>query len=210
MTVNIYVEGGGDSKELHIRCRQGFRKLLEKAGFIGRMPGIVACGGRGTAFDRFETAVEVSNTTDYPILLVDSEEPVSKGVNSWEHLNSRDGWKRPDRADDDQAQLMVTCMETWIIADRAALSDFFGDCLQTSALLPETGLEQYDRHRVQDTLENATRPCGSRRAYRKGRRSFQVLERLNPDTLRQYLPHFKHLIETLEKHLRRTRDYYRR
>ena len=26
----IYLEGGGDSKELHTRCREGFRKLLEK------------------------------------------------------------------------------------------------------------------------------------------------------------------------------------
>ena len=26
----IYLEGGGDSNQLKIRCREGFRKLLEK------------------------------------------------------------------------------------------------------------------------------------------------------------------------------------
>ncbi len=38
MSATIFLEGGGDSKELHIRCREGFRQLLEKCGFKGRMP----------------------------------------------------------------------------------------------------------------------------------------------------------------------------
>ena len=35
VSASIYLEGGGDSKELHIRCREGFRKLLENCGFQG-------------------------------------------------------------------------------------------------------------------------------------------------------------------------------
>lgn len=54
--VKLYVEGGGDSKEQHVRCREGFRKLLEKAGLAGEMPRIVAGGGRGTTFDQFKMA----------------------------------------------------------------------------------------------------------------------------------------------------------
>ena len=107
----------------------------------------------------------------------------------------------PDDVADDQAQLMVTCMETWIMADRAALSSVFGAELQETALLPEANLEQYDRQRVQQALEHATRSCGERKSYKKGRRSFQVLETLNPITLKQRLPHFKRFIETLEAYL---------
>ncbi len=44
--VKVYVEGGGDSKELRTRCREGFSKLVERAGFKDRMPKFVACGGR--------------------------------------------------------------------------------------------------------------------------------------------------------------------
>ncbi len=44
--VKIYVEGGGDSKEQHVRCREGFRKLIEKSGFIKRSPAVVACGAK--------------------------------------------------------------------------------------------------------------------------------------------------------------------
>lgn len=197
--VKLYVEGGGDSKELHARCREGFRKLLEGAGFKGRMPRIVAGGGRRAAFDMFRTALTAVGGPDYSILLVDSEEPVTTAP--WEHLQTRDGWVRPDGAADDQAHLMVTCMETWAMADHDALHTVFGDCLQTSALLPEASLEARPRIEVQEALELATRSCGPRRAYRKGERSFEVLARLRPARLRQCLWWFRRLLQALDGHL---------
>jgi len=51
----LYLEGG-ESKDDKIRCREAFSKLLEKAGFEGRMPRLSACGGRESAFDSFRTA----------------------------------------------------------------------------------------------------------------------------------------------------------
>lgn len=202
MKVTIYVEGGGDSKLLQIQCRQGFRKLIEKSGFVGNMPGIFAFGGRNAAFDDFKTAMNSKSSTDYPLLLVDSEDPIANNTTAWDHLKKRDGWLLPNSVSDDQAQLMVACMETWLMADRAALREVFGASLQDNALLPEADLEQYDRHRVQDALEHATYNCGKNKAYKKGKRSFQVLESVQPDTLKQRLPHFKRFIETLEKLLR--------
>ena len=68
-------------------------------------------------------------------------------------------------------------------------------------LLPEIDLEQYSRDQVQGTLENATRNCGVNKAYKKGRRSFQVLEAADPNILKQRLPCFRRFIETLEKPL---------
>ena len=38
----IYLEGGGDSKDGKVRCREGFSKLLRKCGLSGRMPRLVA------------------------------------------------------------------------------------------------------------------------------------------------------------------------
>jgi len=198
----LYVEGGGDSKFTQRFCSRGFGKLLEKAGFV-RMPHIVSYGGRDQVFNKsFKHAYETKGSTDYSILLVDSEDPIKDGVTAWQHLRSRDGWIVPKGISEDQAQLMVTCMETWIMADHAALKDFFGSELQTSALLSITNLEQYDRHQVQDALEHATRNCGKDKTYKKGKRSFQVLEALHPDTLKQRLPYFKRFIETLDVHLR--------
>ena len=207
MKVRIYVEGGGDSKELHARCREGFSKLIGKAGFTGRMPRIVACGGRQHAFDMFQAAIGNGGQDFHPILLVDSEDPVdaqnelSQGsAAAWNHLQSRDGWTRPRGIDDDQAQMMVACMETWIMSDREALRKAFGAGLQISALLPENGLEQRLKSDVQLALENATRTCDRDKAYRKGKRSFQVLAELNPRALMS-LPHFKRFIEALDGRL---------
>jgi hypothetical protein len=194
--VKIYVEGGGNSKELRFRCRAGFAKLLGRAGFSGRMPRIVACGSRNATFDRFSTAMVGPPSAGHPIMLVDSEDPVTEPP--WEHLNLRDRWARPEGASDDQAQLMVTCMETWIMADREALRSCFGSSLQESALLPECNLEKRTRDKVQHALQHASRNCGRGRKYSKGRRSFQVLEKLNPDTLLQHLPYFQRFIETLQ------------
>ena len=194
--VTLYVQGGGDSKDLRIRCRKGFTKLLERAGFEGRMPRIVPCGSRTATFERFCTALTGPPTAGHPILLVDSEDPVTRPP--WEHLNRRDRWTRPPGASDDQAQLVATCMETWIVADREALRSCFGDSLEEEALPPEVRLEERSRHDVMNALRNATRNCGRSQMYTQGKRSFQVLEQLNPDTLRRHLRYFQRLIDTLE------------
>ena len=75
VSARLYVEGGGNSKELKTACRRGFASFLDRAGVAGRMPRIVACGSRANAFDRFKTGHE-SKGVD-ATLLVDSEGPVS-------------------------------------------------------------------------------------------------------------------------------------
>ena len=197
--VKIYVEGGGESKSLHTKCREGFRKLLEKAGFVGHMPRIIACGSRREAFDDFRTAMMDSGADEYPILLVDSEGSVSSGA--WEHLHSRDGWDKPLDAEEDQAHLMVQCMETWCIADRETLRAFFGQHVHEGSLPPDVDLENRAKDDVQNALMQATRQCGRDREYSKGKRSFELLARLNPETLRKLLPHFTHLCDVLNGRL---------
>jgi hypothetical protein len=200
--VKVYVEGANrDSKEEKTRCREAFSKLLERAGFKGRMPAVIACGGRDQTFKDFTTALNQANEGDCPILLVDSEDPVHQtGPDAvWRHLQDRDRWVRPTGAWDEQAHLMATCMETWIVADRATLRDVFGSCFQEERLPPLVMLEDRTRQDVQNALALATQDCGKGREYTKGRRSFQVLAELNPLTLRKHLPHFLRLIETLER-----------
>ncbi len=207
MKVTIFLEGGGDNEIQKTQCRKGFQQLFERAGFTRpKTPALVACGGRHQAFNKFRAALAADQEA-YLILLVDSEDPVANPGESpdadavWKHLKKRDGWERPANTNNDQAQLMTTCMETWVMADQAALKKFFGSALQVSALLPLLNLEARGRHEVQDKLEHATRNCGKDRSYAKGKKSFAVLAALNPPVLQQHLPHFRRLIATLNRHL---------
>ena len=204
MSATLYLEGGAtrpDSKELKIRCREGFRKLLEKCGYGDqrRMPRLVACGSRHTAFEDFKTALGARANDDYVALWVDSEDPMASIGKSWAHLKTRDNWAQPSGATDDQVLFMTTCMETLVSADHDALKKHYGPELQTTALPPLANLENRDRHDVQDKLVHATRKCTN--AYAKGKRSFEILAMLAPATLEKHLPSFVRIRRILNKNL---------
>ena len=204
MSVTVYVEGGGDSAELKGQCRKGFRALLAKAGFGGRLPRVVACGPRNRAFRNFERALR--NGDGYPILLVDSEDPVADADRSdgnpsgaWRHLAKRDHWTRPSDARDDQAQLMVTTMETWLLADRRTFIACFPE-MNANALPPDTDLENRSKPDVAAALRNATQ-SSSKGRYHKGNHSLDLLGKVKPEELKSRLPHFRHFIKTLHARL---------
>jgi hypothetical protein len=195
----VYLEGGGDSTQLKIRCREGSRKLLVKCGFIGRMPKLVACGGRDAAFDHFKTARDTAEAGEYVALLVDTEDPMADIEAAWAHLRVRDNWDLPDGAGDEHALLMTTCMETWIVVDRTALARHYGHGLQMTALPPLANVESRARQAVQDSLVKATKRCAN--AYSKGKRSFEVLGELDPNVLKPHLPSFGRVVRILNENL---------
>lgn len=190
MSARVYLEGGGNSKEGKVRCREGFRKLFEKCGFTGTMPSLVACGSRNEAYDDFKTAHSKAPSGDFVSLLVDSEDPVADIEKPWDHVRQRtgDSWSRPAGADDEQLMLMTTSMETWIVTDREALKAHFGPRLSESALPSVQNMEQRDRHTILNALRVASRDCPG--PYAKGPKSFEILGKLNPDVLDQHLPSF--------------------
>lgn len=180
MTGKLFLEGGGDSKELRSRCREGFRRLLEQAGLEGRMPRLVASGSRSSAFGDFSRA-HTEGQAGFVAMLIDSEEPVANVDAPWAHLRSRDNWPRPNGASEDQALLMITSMETWIAADRACLQEYFGQGFRIDALPSGATIEARSRQDVLHALEQATRACKVR--YAKGKVSFEVIGRLTPVAL---------------------------
>lgn len=203
VSATIFVEGGGDSKDTKIRCREGFRDFLRKSGLEGRMPRIVACGGRKNAYDDFCTALARTSASDIVLLLVDSEGPV--GASSpWMHLNERDGWARPDSATDDNVHLMVQCMESWFLADKDCLREHFGARFNSNALPRNPAVEAVPKQDALNGLKEATRPCGVRRRYHKGRDSFAVLATLDPKLVAKASPHAKRLLDFLAARLKPT------
>lgn len=205
--VNLYVEGGGDSKVLRIECRRGFRKFVEKAGLEGKMPTIVACGGRDSAYKNYCTAIANGKAA---LLLVDSEASIApahqKGApdkwQPWQHLKARqgDGWDRPQGAREADCHLMVQCMESWFLADREKLKEFFGQNFLDSALPSAANpVETITKKAVLDSLKNATRHCQSKGQYGKGDHSFKLLAQLDPAKVIAASPWAKRFIDSLKQ-----------
>ena len=195
VNIRLYVEGGGDSKDLKRRCRRGFARFLEKADLMGRMPRIVACGGRQDAYDSFKSALVPGDSV--PMLLVDAEEPLSAD-DPWDHLRERPGdrWERPPGAREDYCHLMVQVMESWFLADKATLARFYGSGFQENALPRNPSIEQIPKADVLAGLSRATRRT-KKKSYDKGSHSFEILGEIDPSAVEGAAPFARRLLNTL-------------
>ena len=145
VSVEIYVEGGGQGKSLKSRCRNGFSEFFRKAGLEGHMPKIRACGSRNDTLDDFRGAMRQAGPNEIPLLLVDSEDRIEQNKTPWQHLRSRDKWDRPNNAQENQAHLMVQCMESWFLADVSALETFFGAGFKSAAIAKRNDIENISK-----------------------------------------------------------------
>jgi len=201
----IYIEGGATgaySREQCIRCERAFHKLLDRMGFTGRKPRLVACGGRADVFKDFCTA-QRSFGSGWVAMWIDSEDPMADIEKAWKHLaqvTTVSRWEKPEGATDDQVLFMTTSMETWIVADPAALREHYGHRLQESQLPDLENIENRNRHEVQEKLARATKDC--KNAYAKGKRSFEILAKLDPAALEVHLPSFSRIRHILGEKLK--------
>ena len=199
--VKIYLEGAAQDSALdRSLCRQAFSQFFAAAGLEAKRPRTVPCGGRKAAYDAFVTAVGNPRLGELALLLVDSEAPVQAGATVWEHLKSRpgDNWEKPRGAADDQAFLMVQVMETWFIADRAAMKEFFKSKFKEAKIPTWPCLEDVPKLSVYEALESATAECGQKK-YSKGNLSFQLLAAISPAKVEAASPHAKAFLDRLRK-----------
>jgi hypothetical protein len=198
--VTLFVEGGGDhNAALKARCRRGFSKLLERAGFKNRMPRIVACGGRRQAYDQFCTALNGLRPGDAVLLLVDAETEVG-ATSPWVHVRQREGdeWPKPAGAEDRHLHLMVQTMEAWFLADRAVLGAFFGKEFRENALPAATAkIEKVSKSDLNDRLGNATRST-QKGTYSKGEHSFDLLAKIDLMRVCKASPWAKRFVSELQ------------
>jgi len=205
--VKLFVEGGGDAASLRSACREGFSSFIEKAGLKGQMPRIVACGGRGDAFDSFRTALA---NGEMAMLLVDSEAPVAAAAQvdqdrqkwlPWLHLKQRQGdeWERPAGADDLQCHLMTQCMESWLLADRGVLKSFFGQGFKENQLPAAANLvETIAKAQIYNSFADATRDCKTKAQYGKGEHSFKLLALIDPGKVMDASPWARRFVEAIK------------
>lgn len=206
MKVKLFVEGGGDAKELRTRCREGFTKFITEAGLKNR-PQVVACGSRRNAYESYCRAIQDG---DSAVLLVDSEALVDDRYQQaipatwqpWRHLKNRQGdeWDKPANAPDTDCHLMAQCMESWFLADRQTLKSFFGQGFSEGQLPAVANpLELVAKTTVYSSLANATKNCKTKSQYGKGEHSFTLLGKISPAAVTASSPWAKRFIDELKK-----------
>lgn len=202
--VKLFVEGGGDSAALRVACREGFTAFITKAGIKNR-PRVVACGGRNDAYESYCTAI---GQGEQALLLVDSEAAVALPHQAgapdqwlpWGHLLQRDGWNKPATANDADCHLMVQVMESWFLADRKILQDFFGQGFSENALPASANpIEGVSKPAVYGALQKSTSTCKSKAQYGKGEHSFKLLARIDPAKVTAASPWAKRFVDELRK-----------
>jgi hypothetical protein len=210
VTVTVLVEGAGESLALRSIAKKKLGELLKKLP-LARQPRIEFQGTRRAAFDRLEIELSKPTKDRVFILLVDSEEPFTESSDPnekhhrWAHVRNRseDHWERPDAATDEHLHFMATAMETWIIADKEAIRSRFPKDFRENAIKDIRDWEERSKEEVQDLLRSATGERSWKGCYKKGEISFELLGRVNPQTLRDNCRHANLFFSELEKLLGR-------
>ena len=221
-TVKLFVEGGGDSNSLRRECRAAFSSFLEKAGLSGYMPRVVASGSRIAAYSDYCTAI--ANGED-AVFLVDSEAAIIlpsnhldhdiDNIQSWDpwyHLQHRqsvtgeiaDPWAKPSGVSNDDCHLMVQSMESWFLADIAALRIYYGSELNENCLPKRKDIENIEKDTVIDSIRAATVNTRKGR-YSKGNHSFGILMSIDPNIVANHSPWAKRFISLLSNKMRSIR-----
>ena len=196
MSVAIYMEGGGNSRDTKAALRTGMDALLGTLKQSARDRQLrwklVCCGPRDEAFRRFRNAVRTGDDS-IVVLLADAEAAVAAEPGA--HLEDRDGWDMTD-IDADAVHLMVQTMETWIVADPEALHRYYGQGFNAAALPRAADLEGVAKRDIENSLQRATQGTRKRR-YRKIEHASDLLQRMDPERVRARCRHCRRLFEAL-------------
>jgi Domain of unknown function (DUF4276) len=195
----VFFEGGARGEaRLNRAYRKAFQKLFTQAGVKASFE---PCFGRAETYRTFCKAIKNPRAADEEYyLLVDSEDEIADNIEKsgiyWRHVELRRGdtWDMPDGVLQDQLLFMVTCIESWIMADPFAVTTVFKRDVQENALLATGGIEQRGHREVIAALEHATRNCSAN--YGKGKHAPALIEVLDPQKL-SALSHWNRCVRIL-------------
>jgi Domain of unknown function (DUF4276) len=174
------------------RLREGFRTFLKEVLESARSKRIkfelVATGGKPSQFlaKAFRAHPNACN-----ILLLDSDGPVTPDLKVERGV---DGFPV------DQVFWMVQVMETWFLADRESVANYYGEAFNSRALPGHRDVEEVSKRDVISSLKRASRD--SRKGqYHKTAHAPQLLAVINPAKVQAAAPNCERLFSELLKKL---------
>jgi len=192
--IAVYMEGGGGSTDskaaIRLRMAEFLREVRDQARSRRWQWKVVACGSGDAARDAFNHAI-AQNPDVFNVLLVDSETAVNGTARA--HLQAR-GWHL--EVAEERIHLMVQTMETWIVADVATLTNYYGQGFRPTVLPQAADLETVAKTAVANALEHATRDT-QKGPYHKIHHASALLKRIDPAMVMQRCRHCGRLFEIL-------------
>ena len=185
--VRIYFEGDAS-------LRPGFRELFKGLGGAKLRLNLIACGADFVA--DFVSGVK-RNPNALNILLQDAEGPYSPAV-AQETRRRINRYDSGQRIADDQLHFMVPLMESWFLADRATLRNYYGPGFAENRLPVNRQVEEILKEDVINDLANATRNTAKGR-YHKTRHAPELLARIDAARVRAAAPIGARLFSLLEQ-----------
>ncbi len=192
--IRLYIEGAAKGGEA-ARLRQGFRVFLDSLYQLAQQKGFrfhtpITCGSGDEAYKDFKDARN-RHKDALIFLLVDSEKAVGENVSPWTHLN----WDSLG-LDDSYCHLMAQTMEAWLVADKAALADFYKQGFNQNALPQSLRVEEIPKADLFDGLRRATEKTSKGR-YHKTIHAPEILKLLDVAKVRKAARHCERLFQTL-------------
>lgn len=191
--IRIYFEGSP-------RLREGFNKLIrpkiEQASHNHIRFKLIAGGSTEETIKDFKKATS-SHKDASIIMLIDSDRSYDSGLLM--NIRSQVG----ANVQDEQIHFMVQVMESWFLADRDTLKQYYGQKFQESRLPQNSDVERISKSDVISGLEDATRDT-SKGKYHKTKHAPQLLSNLNADKVCSAAPSCKRLFDALQQLISRT------
>lgn len=178
--LRIYFEGD-------VRLRSGFRRFLgeiyEEAGARGWRVDLVATDG--TPVDDYQSGLK-ANPKAWNVLLLDSDAPSSRA------LAEMCSVKGLESSQVGSVFWMVQIMESWFLADIAALREYFGNRFREAAATGNPKVEEIPKVDVMSRLKSA---AGGE--YHKVKDGAKLLEFIDPGKVRKAAPNCDRLFSTI-------------
>ncbi len=190
MKIYIYFEGD-------IKLKRGFRAFFQKE--LGAKRFILINGDSGSETIKDFVLGLHSPPNAKHSLLIDSDvygdNPVSE-VLSIVKKGYGARYKNNYPSDSEAIHLMVQVMESWFLADKEILQEYFGDGFQLSRIPKNEKVEEILKADVMNGLKDATGKSRKGK-YHKTKHAPDILERLDPEKVRMHAPYCDRLFRWL-------------
>jgi hypothetical protein len=182
--LRIYFEGD-------TQLRPGFRQFLIELAETARQKRchFELIATNGTPVPDFADALK-ANPKAWNVLLLDSDAPFTGS------LADLCRSKKLDPSHEASVFWMVHVMESWFLADVAALKDHYGKAFQESAVKGNPKVEEIPKIDVLSRLKKATNG-----EYHKTKHASKLLATIDPAVVRQAAPNCERMFRALLKEL---------